>query len=152
MSGVLSLAVAAGAYAAHGGGGGGSMSGGGHEGGGEASVLKKPLNKKKEFSCFQYLLARSQTDAVCRILFDATQERGDVSGLKEVRHDKLREKLLGTRNGLRYMRALPDAGPSTPPNWCELKRLITGVDEIIRLEKKREDDRKAEEAEAKKKD
>jgi len=151
---VLFLGLSAGAYAAHGGGGGGSMGGGGHGGGGgeggEAVIQKKPVDKKKEFSCFKFLMARAEMDPVCRILFDATDEKSDMSGLKDSRYDMFREKLLSTRNGIHYLRALPEAGPSTIPNWCELKKRIAEADEVLRLEKKRGDDRKAEEAEARK--
>ena len=153
LAGIFSVSLMGGAYAAHGGGGGGGggakVSGGGGEGGGEAVALKKPVNKKKEFGCFEYLLTRSQFDPICRVLFDATQELSDMPGLKEGQHEKLREKLLETVNGLRYLKIFPDEGESTSPNWCELKRKILAVDEILKMEKKRDSDRKAEESEAK---
>jgi hypothetical protein len=152
VAGLLVMGAAGGALAAHGGGGGGggaAVSGGGG-GGEEAKPQRKPVDRKKEFSCFQYLMARAQMDPVCRILFDATQERADIMGLTEERFDKIREKLRDTRNGLRYLKLMPESGPSEPPNWCELKRKIGNVDEIIRLEKKRAADAKAEEALSKK--
>lgn len=123
---------------------------GGGEAGPDAVVLKKPVNKKKEFGCFKYLLARSQMDEVCRILVDATNELADMPGLTESRYDKIRERLRETPAGLRYMKALPEPGPSTMPNWCELRRRISIVDDIIRIEKKRKMDGKAEEASVKK--
>ena len=146
LAGMMAFAVSASATAAHGGGGGAAISsgGGGGGGGGEAVILKKPVQKKKEYDCFHYLLARSDTDAVCRILYDATYQLGEPEGLRPERHGKLLERLMQATNGLKYIRLLPEPGPSTQPNWCELKRKMTGIDAIIVLEKKRKEENRQE--------